>query len=374
MKKRILLIAAATAASCAVLLSGCSSSSTSNLIALSSNWYRQTTYKYIQPTFIKDNENFSAEKLTYAVTFTAPTTGNSSYSVEYEDGTYKTEFYATVFDIDTLTCEKYRADYQSAAGSEGIAVYYYKTELSIPSVTFKYKEKTKTFENESIITECYFLPCADYLRPLYSFQKIKSNVPAIYQANSLESTYHSVDSETYNYYNYKGSAVYSISTDHLNDDEVTENTQKLSTSANIFDNSSLDIAIRAMSNLSSSLSQTVRLFTPESGVQSYSLAGATTPLNNTDSENITALLKTAGLFTDNAEDDIPGEVDTVAVKLTNSNTSMEGVTHTFWYAAIDNKQNNTGRATLLKFTTPLSFGVGTLNYTLSAIESTLWSA
>lgn len=370
MKKRIVYLIAALTAGCAVFLGGCSSTSTASLIALSSNWYSLTTFKNIQPTFTEGNANFSGEKMVYSVTFAAPESGNATYSVDYpQGGTYTTEFYATVFDVQTYTHENYREAYEEAAAKGDIVVYCYKTALTIPEVTFTYNGETATLYNDGITSVCYFLSCADYLRPLYSEQTIVSATPANYQATSLAGTYTRLDRVYKNYYDYKGTAVLTELTDNLDAQASGSSVEKLGgTSKTTFDVSSLEIAIRAMSNLSSSLSQSVRLVTAESGVQNYSLTGSSDALDSAESASVTALLKQSGLF----EGEDGEEVGTVAVSVSYSG-ALTGVSQTYWFAAVENKLNNTGRATMLKIQSPLAYGLGTLVYTLSSVESTLWN-
>ena len=58
MKKRIGITAVILAAGCTILATGCAGN-TQNVVYLSSNWYANTGYKKIQPTFTEDDEKFS---------------------------------------------------------------------------------------------------------------------------------------------------------------------------------------------------------------------------------------------------------------------------------------------------------------------------
>lgn len=364
MKKRIAFLAVAVVAGCSATFAGCSSKSVANVIALSSNWYSITNFKGIQPTFVEGNEDSCKETLTYAVTFEAPSAANSTYSVSYNEGTYTTEFYAKTFDSATLTHADFRSAY-TEAGS--LTVYYYKTVLSIDGVyTFAADGSTKQF-GDSITTECYFLPCSNYLRPLYSSLSVKSTTPANYQAGSMDSAYLSIDCDYVNYYSYDGNEVITLKKDNADGATTTEK-RGLSASNPLFDTASLNIAIRAMSNLSDSLSQGISLYSPENGVQDFTLSGSSTALGEQESKDITSLLQEKSLFTATEEQTT---VPTVAVNVTYGG-SLSGVSQTYWYAAIDNKLNNTGRATLLKISTPLSYNLGTLNYVLKEVNGTLW--
>lgn len=365
MKKRFAFIAAAVVG-CAVLLSGCASSNSVNLVPLNSNWYAITTFKGFQPTFTEENK----EELVYAVTFTEPQAGNTSYSVKYGDGTYKTEFYTTEFDVSALTYADYKSGYPESA-----TVYYYRTELDIPSVTFTVGGESKTFEGDKRITECYFLSCENYLQPLYSKFSISCTTPANQVADSVENAYKKFDREIVNYYNYSGTEVRSVVTDNLNNENSSTFTQGISASTSFFDNQSLDIVIRAMSNLSTSLSQSISLYSADAGVYAATLSGtADNALTDLEKESITKILSDNGLY--KAKTDLSeGEKDyasTVAVNVT-YNGSLTGVSQTYWYAAISNKLNNTSRATMVKLSTPVPYALGTLNFTLSEINGTLWN-
>lgn len=364
MKKRFVFIAAAVAG-CAVLLSGCSSSNSVSLVPLNSNWYAITTFKGFQPTFTEEHK----EEIVYDVKF-EPSAGNSSYSVEYADGTYTTEFYTTEFCVSDF----YFPDEFKSGYPEELPAYYYKTVLDIPSVTFTVGGESQTFDGDKQETECYFLACENYLQPLYSKTTIKSTTPANRSASSIGNSYKQFDRIISNFYKYDGSEVYSVIRDNLDTASSTKFTQELDASTSLFDNMTLDVVIRAMSNLSSSLSQTISLYSADAGISGYTLAGSETALTDAESEKITGILSDNGLYT-HKTDLAEGEndvVNTVAVSVT-YNGSLPGVSQTYWYAAIDNKLNNTTRATMIKLSVPVPYALGTLNYTLSEVKNTLWN-
>ena len=104
MKKFFKISAAAAAVGMAVTLAGCGgcsgcSGNTANSTVTNSNWYTGTSYKGIQPSFIAEGEfeNYK-ERISYSVNFDGSAAKNNSYSVEYKDGKYSTEFYATRYD------------------------------------------------------------------------------------------------------------------------------------------------------------------------------------------------------------------------------------------------------------------------------------
>ncbi len=385
MKKRLMIIPAILAACCAVTFAGCTTSSTTTVIAMASNWYNYTTYKGIQTYFTKvdkdgnEGEYYSPEILDYDVALTEEGT-NSSYNVAYAGGKYHTEFYATAFDADTLTDSSFKDGYDEAGT---IIAYYYRTELTFDSVTFTYTGKdatssdTVTFTGDTAITECYFLPCSEYLRPLYSQQTIVSHAPAAYTATSLDSSYEYTDSVYTTYYSYDGTQAVVDLVDNLNSSNSGKTEHAIENSYTFFDNSSTEIAIRAMSDLSSSLSQAIQLFIPKAGLETYGFVGSSTALGDEEAASITAVLQSSGLFAGTTATDDDGNevttdtVDTVAVSVEGT-TNLSGVYQTYWYTAVSNKANNIGRATMVKISSPMAYNLGTLTYTLSDVESTLW--
>lgn len=369
MKKFPIVSMLAAAAGCAVIFSGCAGcagcgGSVQNVAAMSSNWYSNTAFKKIQPTFTQGDDKFRMEELTYKVTFDSSTAGNKNYSVNYSDGTYKTYFYAAKFDKSVITEEDFKEGYP-----DNLTAYYYKTELDIPQVTFTYGEEKKSFEGDKCFTECWFLPVENYLRPLYSKTFIKSTTPAEYQVSSIDETYREIAITYTSFYNYDGTAVRTAV--NYNGAQSTKNLGGLNKADNsYFDVSSLDIAVRA-TKLSSALSQAISIYTPAGGLDNYTLQGSDAALKDDEVKQVSTALAAQGLYkpvkTESGED----KLNTVSVKLSVS-ANLTGVSQTYWFAAIDNPRNNTPRATMLKLSIPLNYSLGTLNYVLEKVDSTLY--
>ncbi len=391
MKKPFYIIAAALAAVCVVGAAGCKSNTVSRAV-LSSNWYSGTGFGGFQPTIIKGNENFEedgrtgAEKITYAVTHTPleEKYRNKYYSVAYgENSTYTTEFYAEKFNASAYGYpEEYKAAYAEAGE---IIAYCYKTTLDISSVTYtlnatkKHEEQTETFTGDKIVTECRFLAVKDYLRPLYSKQTVKSVSPNMLQPSELKdgAAYKKYDRVYESFYSYSGSAVTTVTTDKLAQGEQTKTAEvSLAKAKNsLFDLNCLDILARAQNlSVGSKLAQAVSLYIPKSGtVENFNFAGSTAPLVNGEDElkqlksRLEARLGEKGLY-------IPAEngLQTVAASL-HYNNAQPGGSQTYWFAAINDKRNNTGRATMLKLAQPISYNLGTISYTLESFQSNLWN-
>jgi len=392
MKRPIILVAAAVmAAGCIFGAAGCKGGNTVNRAVLSSNWYSGTGFKGFQPT-ICENENFTStvgkEKITYTVTHEplAEKYRNKYYSVSYggdsqsgKEATYTTEFFAAEFSADAYAYpDSYKEGYSKAGN---ITAYCYKTVLEIPTVTFTLKNgESETFRDDSIETVSWFLSVKDYLRPLYSKQTVKSVSPNMLQPNSLKDgvAYKKYDRVYENFYSFDGTKVRTKTTDNLAEEnkETESGDIRLDKAKNsLFDINSLDIVARA-SNLSagSGLLQAISLYIPKSGkIENFNFAGSSTPLVS-DEEAYKALkteleekLGAKGLYIAN-----DSGLQTVAVSV-NYNSAQPGGSQTYWFAAIGNKRNNTGRATMLKFSQPVSYNLGSVNYTLKSFESNLWN-
>lgn len=371
---------AATLAGC----NGCSSCNNSrkNLTVTNSNWFAGTSYKGIQPSFIiNDIENKEndirwndIEDIDYEMTFTKPNEGkaNSDYSVDYKDGSFKTKFYAFHYDWNKLEpCNK------PENTDENIEVlYYYETQMNVSvQYTFKDGAKSEWFE-DSMISECYFRAAGKSLQPVYSKQEIKSTSPNKNKPKSLEDSYKSIDVVYENHYNRNCTEIKSVTKEAGK--EASEKVYSVKKVKNtLFDNSSLYIAMRSM-KLSVDYSQTISLFSAaEGGVSSYAVNGSETPLGDKIKAVSDELAKN-GLYYPVTQDDEGNPIEdkginTVAMNINNVSGNLYGTTQTVWYAAIENQDNNTARATMLKISIPVSYNLGTLNFTLKNINSTLWN-
>lgn len=366
MKRRFGVLAVSVAAASAMLISGCAgcsgcNGSSKNIAALDSNWYSYTGYKKIQPTFVDANK----EIINYKVTQDIATALNTNYSVRYSDGTYKTTFYATAFDKQKYTAEEYANAYP-----DDLTVYYYKTELSIDKVTFKVGNDEEVLEGDSVVTECYFMPVEDYLRPLYSYQKIKSATPAAYNVKSLDDAYTVNNYEYKTYYSYDGNFAKTVVNDGSGETAKPEVSLEKAPNT-VFDISSMNIAVRA-NRLSASLSQTVSMYAPAGNLQSYNLRGGEIALGESEKPVIESEMKRCELFVpekDENGNDKPLETVAVGVQY---GGELSGVSPIYWFAKILNPKNNRGCATMVKMSVPVPYSLGTLNYTLENIESTLY--
>lgn len=382
MKKTLAIAGTAALASIlAVTAAGCSTSSR-NLASLSSNWYYNSSFKKIQPTFTEE----AAEILTYTVTQAEKST-NKTYSVEYADGAYATEFYAkkvTAAELVQITTDDWRNGYTNALGNDGyMYLYYYATKLSIPSVTYKLGSEEKTFGEQSVVTESYFFSVEDYLRPVYTKREINRAIPANLQAAKLNEAYSQVDMTYESFYTLSGDSVITrISGTYTELDEVKDAGDTFTLSGlnshdnSVFDVAYLDITVRAMRNISGSLSQTIGIYTPGLQVRDYTVASSSAALFEGDNAGlnsalIEAILKGKGYFTPqpvDAENPEQGQtqLQTAAVSIAYNGGSYSGVSQTYWFAIGAN--NNETRTLMVKYSEPLTYNLGKLDYVLTNIQ------
>ena len=380
MNNKIKIIAATLAVGMTATLagcggcSGCGRKSSSNTLTRS-NWFTGTSYNGIQPSFIEGNENFSPEKITYKVSYDNSSANNGFVELDYRDGTFTTEFYAKKYD---WTSSGIPAGYANEKiGSE--IVYYYKTELTV-SVKYTMKKGDKASSDwfdDHIVTESYFRAAGKSLQPVYSKQEIVSTSPANYQPAKLEDAYKRVSVSYENYYNYNCTKVLSkTDEDGVKSEKQLSKLNKIKNS--LFDNSSLYIVIRSM-KLSSSLSESIDLFSAAAGgTDKYAIVGSSAALTATERAQYTEQLKLNGLY--EAKKDGDGNevtddegVDWAAVTVSYNGGNLHGTSQTIWYAAITDNDHNVSRSTMLKLSIPISFNLGTLNYSLTEINSTLWN-
>lgn len=379
MKKKLAIVGAVVLAGVlGVTASGCSRN-TRNLASLASNWYQNPDFDKIQPTFIGES---NAEKLTYKVTQTEEST-NTDYSVEYSDGTYTTIFYAKELTADTLaeiTRTEWLEGYTKKLSSQGtMYLYYYKTELTIDSVTYTYGEKTEDFGEQKVITESYFLPVENYLRPVYSYREVKRAIPASLKASSLKECYVDVEMTYKSFYNVSGNKVYTeISGNSTTDGEETDESGTFSVSGlngydnSVFDVAYLDIVVRAMKKITSSFSQAVTVYTPGLQPRDYTVSGGNSALLS-DKEKAAAqlaeiqtVLEGKNLFTSKPVDENDPEkgmttLKTASVSVSYNAERYSGVSQRYWFAIGDNNQT---RTLMVKYSEPLAYNCGTLEYVL----------
>lgn len=378
MKKTLAVVGAvALAGVLTVTVAGCATS-TRNLASLSSNWYYDTAFKRIQPTFDKE----AAERLTYKVTQTEKS-HNPTYSVEYADGTYTTEFYAkkiTATELEEITYEDWRKDYINALSKDGyMYLYFYRTELSIPSVTFTCNGESQTFD-ESVITESYFLSVEDHLQPVFSVRLVNKALPKELQAGSINECYSSTYMHYKSFYSLTGNSVKTYISNYLAEDatpKLFEIDGLNGYNNSVFDVAYLDIVARGMRNVNGTFNQTIGIYTPGLQVGDYTVGTSNKVIfegENADDQlsAVQSILEAKGLFTPKAVDENDSskgqtKLQTTAVGITYNGGSFSGVSQTYWFAV--GEDTNETRTLMVKYSEPLTYNLGTLDYVLTSIDN-----
>jgi hypothetical protein len=138
----------------------------------------------------------------------------------------------------------------------------------------------------------------------------------------------------------------------------------------IFDSTALPLVLRSF-NLSTSSSNTFNVMVPINGNYSNYVATCTSSTSlsadNDDDKKVISALDECDQINAN------GEVDGVATYLCKTITlgldaTMTGSTYTYTYATVADSAFNPTRAVLMKISSPLSFSLGTINYTLASLS------
>lgn len=381
MKKFTKILALCVSVAALSAVAGCNKNNSSSKTATSANWNVRTSsaVEYDSVDFWKNNK----EVATYSVSFTKGS--NASYSVAYTpetaggdesktyvtDGAYSTAFYIDKTDYDWSAesiPEKFREEDKTSI------VYVFETTYTV-SGKYVLSNGTEgdTF-TDGITSVCKFRLAGENLKPVYSKQIIKNTAARNLAASSLEQACVTLDAEYETFYNYKCNKAVTFTTDHKDNDKKSEKTYSVGGSYSVFDNSQLKVAARAMA-LSSTSTKVFNVAVPQSGAtQSCSAAVSSSVQLSSETEEgaqiIGALDSAEGyvFFKDNStEKNKPRNYRFNAVNFS-INAKMSGSSVTNWYASMENADINYTRCVMLKSVSPLSFGMGTLTYTLSGLK------
>lgn len=379
------ILALILAAGSAAAIAGCSSSSTSNEVTTQANW-NIITSDSAESNYIEYWHSHS-EFATYAISFEEGT--NNTYSVSYntEKAVYTTEFYIDKGAYDWSDESLPDSVKLTAEESEKLndVVYVYETTLSI-SGTYTLDSNGETYDFEdSTYTVCKFRLSKNGLTPVYSCQKVKNTAPANLNASSAEEMFVTLNSEYETFYNKDCTSAVLKSTDN-SDGTTVDLTSKQGYS--VLDNSQIAVAARTFGQSGTSV---FNVLVPQNeAVQTCTLTAdsAYELCNETDASIITAsesgtvisALENVTDENDNAVDNYiifdgtpsDSESDEIFMRFTpvtlSISAELTGSSPTYCYATVENADLNATRAVLLKMQTPLSFGLGTLNYTLSKLQ------
>ena len=305
------------------LLSACSGGTP---LSFTANWYRNTAHG--------SSVNDTLEELTYEVSFT-PAENDSSFSVEYDTGTYTTRLI--------------NANIALSDGStkEG---YIYTTELTISGRYRLGSEVSEDF-SDRVSSSVSFLPVTDGLKPVKSEKEVLSTSPIVSLPETLEGAF-----ETYHYtydvsYDAALRTASAVSTD-LNADTPAPETREyaIDGTTTYLDNEQILFALRGLSLSSVATFRTVN-----------SVMGIVTEVSTGTSTTGPTSLKESVDFTMDGTA-VKTEIDAVQVPIIYQSTPS-GQQQDLVYAATTDT-NNTYRNVLLRMEVPVLQSLGTLVYRL----------
>ncbi len=305
-------------------------------LSMDANWYKDTS-----STVIDSNTN---ETLTYKVTFEEPTSP-LNFGVKYDEGSYVTTLTASQLSAlpDVGKIEGFADGYEEL-------VYVYKTTLSIGGKYFFENTQGEQF-NDTVTTTTVFRSVNKKLAPLYSMSEMQATVLKSAEPTSLEG----VSQKTHTSRKIVYSADTKKATVTLTDLSKAEptvlktKTMELNFSGSFFENDQILFAMRSL-NLSSAITF-------------QSLDPQTNNLVEVHTQSIAAEeFDTTGIIIDGQA--APAKMDSYTMTIS-YNQTMSGAGRTVWYAAKESgSTQNTYRNVLLRFDTPLMYGLGTLRYSL----------
>ena len=306
------------------LLSACSGGTP---LSFTANWYRNTA--------LGGSVNDTLEELTYEVSFT-PAENDSSFSVEYDTGTYTTRLI--------------NANIALSDGStkEG---YIYTTELTISGRYRLGSEVSEDF-SDRVSSSVSFLPVTDGLKPVKSEKEVLSTSPIVSLPETLEGaieTYHYTYDVSYDAALTTATAVYT----DLNAETPAPETREyaIDGTTTYLDNEQILFALRGLSLSSVATFRTVN-----------SVMGIVTEVSTGTSTTGPTSLKESVDFTMDGTA-IKTEIDAVQVPIIYQSTPS-GQQQDLVYAATTDTNNNTYRNVLLRMEVPVLQSLGTLVYRL----------
>lgn len=239
----------------------------------------------------------------------------------------------------------------STVNEDGKTYYLYQTELSI-DVIYEYGSATKQF-TDTVSSEIKFARAADRLRPVYSKKTLNSHSPSNGAVENIDDCYyaHSYTVETtYNANLTEGKTVITEHTaegDKKSDPKTFEIDEE---DTRYLDNEQLIFALRGV-NPTSFPTANFLVYAPFT--KAVQQVKATFP---TSAEGATFKFHRNGT-------QIEQNINYRSVKLA-LNTNNPGAEQTIWIA--EKSENNVNRNVILKMETPLSYGIGSLVYTLTS--------
>ncbi len=356
-----------------ITLGGCAKSTPDNRVATTANWNARTS-AIVEKNYL-DYWQSHKEVAEYGITF--KDTGVNGYSVSYdtENAVYTTEFYMEKsYDWQSSAIpEEYRT---KEAKSE--PVYVYTTSYTI-SGAYKITATGEEKKFDDVLqTVSKFRLAGSNLQPVYSRQIVKNTAPNSLGTQVLEVAYVQTDSVFETFYNNDCTEALVKQTDNITKkDELKKIKLKDKSGLSIFENCQLRAAVRAFT-MTGGASRRFKVVSPQDGAVQVSTATITAPVEL--DRNDEAQMAIINALDNCAPDDYiffdgtPSSSDETArtyrfnAVALSINADLKGSDPICWYSTVENNDVNGTRAVLLRMVNPLPFGLGTLTYSLKALN------
>lgn len=358
-----------------ITLGGCAKSTPDNRVATTANWNARTS-AIVEKNYL-DYWQSHREVAEYGITF--KDTGVNGYSVSYDtdNAVYTTEFYMEKsYDWQSAALpEEYRLQEEKSE-----PVYVYATTYTI-SGSYKITATGDEKKFDDVLqTVSKFRLAGNNLQPVYSKQIVKNTAPNSLGTQILDVTYVQLDSVYETFYNADCTEALVKQTDNLA--EVKEKEPKKiklkdKSGLSIFDNSQLKAAVRAFT-MTGGASRKFKVVMPQDGAVQVCTATITAPVELDRNDEAQKAIINA--LDDCAPDDYiffdgtPSNSDETArtyrynAVALSINADLKGSAPTCWYSTVENNDVNGTRSILLRMINPLPFGLGTMTYSLKALN------
>ena len=274
------------------------------------------------------------------------TVDSVSETLEYSVTPHKEEMQASNFTF-SYSNGKYTTNLFTEVAADGKTVYVLESTLTI-DVTYRYGAQSEKMFNDRVYSLVKFHKAANALQPISSHKEVKSTTPVNGEAASLETCYLSYDYTTD--ITYEGTNVKTVIVN--NSEGATQNEKNYSIDNKKYtylDNEQFLFAMRGVKPTANG-SNTFLVYNPF--------------LNATQKVQ-TSYGSATGADTDFSIDGIAGKQTVQYVPMTiKLDEKNPGQSQTAWIAETTDSTNNKYRNVMLRLETPLSYGYGTLIYTL----------
>ncbi|MBQ5927461.1 MAG: hypothetical protein IIX01_06025 [Clostridia bacterium] len=282
------------------------------------------------PTPVNEILPGTYEAYEYDVSLKTKSASNETYSVDYQNGVYKTEL---------------------SVDPENSDLYLLKTSLTI-SVAYQYKEQKSEYFSDSVETVVKFKSAQNGLRPVYSEKTMITTSPKTLNADSLESTYARFHYSEKTTYNEKCTSATCERTDFGGKDTgFTEigsykKTFSIPQKHTYLDNEQLAFALRGITS------------TTEQSLSVYNASQRTVQTVKADKDK-----NKSDVF----QFSLNGEAKEYTVDYAETTLKISGINsgdEQVYYIAQKVSENNPYRNMILKIESPISYSLGTLEYRL----------